>query len=142
MSLVTVIIFAFAACGGGGHDDHDAGSSGGEKGDPMGAPADPADADRVIEVFAKEPNRFDPESIGVKQGETVLFRVTNDGRGLHEFVLGEHVHGEEDDGSVQLAPGETKELAWTFESTGNVEFACFVPGHYESGMHGTISVAS
>ena len=32
--------------------------------------------------------RFSPEKIDVKQGETVRFVVANDGKTLHEFVIG------------------------------------------------------
>ena len=31
-------------------------------------------------------------------------------------------------------------MIWTFTNAGTFEFACLIPGHYESGMHGPISV--
>lgn len=39
---------------------------------------------------------------------------------------------------VFVAPGETAELTWTFPADGTVEFACNMPGHYDSGMMGEI----
>lgn len=45
----------------------------------------------------------------------------------------------DDPNSVLIAPGETKELIWTFAEVGGLEFGCNVPGHYESGMVGTFS---
>jgi len=47
----------------------------------------------------------------------------------------------DDPNSVLLAPGESKELAWKFTKTMKIEFACNVPGHYESGMKGVIRFA-
>jgi uncharacterized cupredoxin-like copper-binding protein len=41
---------------------------------------------------------------------------------------------------VYLKPGETKELIWTFGNVAELEYACNVPGHYESGMHGELRV--
>ncbi len=78
-------------------------------------------------------------------GETVLFRVTNSGHSLHEFVIGPkegHVHGEDGDTAIQVKPGETKELAWTFTEAGHTDFNCYVPGHSEAGMKGTITVSA
>ena len=33
-----------------------------------------------------------------------------------------------------IAPGQSKALTWTFAETGRYQFACHLPGHYESGM--------
>ncbi|GIA66732.1 cupredoxin family protein [Vibrio kanaloae] len=45
-----------------------------------------------------------------------------------------------DPNSVLLAPGETAEIIWTFPSDAELEFACNVPGHYQSGMVGDITI--
>ncbi len=44
-------------------------------------------------------------------------------------------HGEHDEpNSALLESGETTEIIWTFPESGDIEFACNVPGHYEGGM--------
>lgn len=47
----------------------------------------------------------------------------------------------DDANSVLLEHGEDAELIWKFTQSGKMEFACNVPGHYEAGMVGLISVA-
>lgn len=47
----------------------------------------------------------------------------------------------EDPNSVLVEPGQTAELVWTFGEPMELEFACNIPGHYESGMVGTLTVA-
>ena len=47
-----------------------------------------------------------------------------------------------DPNAVYLKPGETKELVWKFENVVELEYACNVPGHYESGMKGRFESAS
>jgi uncharacterized cupredoxin-like copper-binding protein len=43
----------------------------------------------------------------------------------------------DDPNSVLLNPGERKGLVWRFDrELQNLEFACNVPGHYQSGMVG------
>lgn len=44
----------------------------------------------------------------------------------------------EDPNSVLLEPGQSKEIVWKFTEKGNIEFACNVPGHYQSGMYGDV----
>lgn len=44
----------------------------------------------------------------------------------------------DDPNMVMLQPGETKELIWKFTKAMLIEFACNIPGHYESGMQGKI----
>jgi uncharacterized cupredoxin-like copper-binding protein len=120
----------------------------------MGEPADASEATRTIEVEAFD-MAFEPESISVEPGEVVTFEVTNTGEAVHEFFLGDSAmqqeHAEEmaDMGSdmahdepysIRLQPGETKELTWRFADSGEVEFACHEPGHYQAGMHGQINV--
>lgn len=46
----------------------------------------------------------------------------------------------EDPNSVLLEPGKTAEVIWKFSTAENIEFACNVPGHYESGMVGKFSM--
>jgi uncharacterized cupredoxin-like copper-binding protein len=38
-----------------------------------------------------------------------------------------------------MSGGKPEAFVWTFVRTPNLEFACDIPGHYEDGMHGTIS---
>jgi uncharacterized cupredoxin-like copper-binding protein len=44
----------------------------------------------------------------------------------------------DDPNSVLLEPGQSEEVVWTFSEEGNIEFACNVPGHYQSGMYGKV----
>jgi uncharacterized cupredoxin-like copper-binding protein len=51
------------------------------------------------------------------------------------------MHGAMDMPAVTLAPGETRTLVWKAPEQGaSLTFACNVPGHFEAGMHGTLSV--
>lgn len=45
----------------------------------------------------------------------------------------------DDPNSVLLEPGQRKEVIWTFADKGGIEFACNVPGHYQSGMYGDVN---
>lgn len=77
--------------------------------------------------------------------------VTNPGRAVHEFTIGDAAmqkeHADEmaqmgeamahtESNSITLQPGETTQLTWRFGDTGTLEYACHEPGHYEAGMHG------
>ena len=53
----------------------------------FGKPGKAADVTRTIEVTMKE-NFYEPESIGVKAGETIRFKITNKGELVHELNLG------------------------------------------------------
>lgn len=50
-----------------------------------------------------------------------------------------HSHGA-DQGSVLVEPGKSAEIVWKFPKEATLEFACNVPGHYESGMMGPIRI--
>jgi uncharacterized cupredoxin-like copper-binding protein len=41
---------------------------------------------------------------------------------------------------VLVEPGETKEFTWTFSQDTELEFACNLPGRYDSGMMGDLKV--
>lgn len=122
----------------------------------VGGPADADRATRAIELSTKDSMAFDPSSIEVAAGETVTFVVTNTGKSVHEFTLGdaamqrEHAEvmahmpsGMAHDlpNSVSLQPGETKQLTWQFGQVGTLEYACHEPGYYAAGMRGQITVS-
>ncbi len=46
----------------------------------------------------------------------------------------------DDPNSKLLEPGKSAEIVWKFNSDTKLEFACNVPGHYESGMKGDIRI--
>ena len=50
-----------------------------------------------------------------------------------------HSMKHDDPNSVLLEPGQSKEVVWKFSDKGNIEFACNVPGHYQSGMYGDVN---
>ena len=132
---------------GGGHDG----------GMEVGKPGEAAHADREVAVTMRETDDgkmlFEPSSFSFAKGETVKFMITNAGELEHEFVLDtaeRNVHHKEmmakmemehdDPNSVRLDPSASGEVVWTFSNEGTFEFACLIPGHYESGMHGPVAV--
>jgi uncharacterized cupredoxin-like copper-binding protein len=56
----------------------------------------------------------------------------------HSNMPGGHSMKHDDPNSVLVAPGEKKELVWKFSKAVDLEFACNIPGHYESGMVGKV----
>lgn len=109
---------------------------------------------RTIEVRMNDAMRFEPSSIDVRQGEIIRFDVINDGELMHEFVLGtreslaEHAElmkkfpGMEHDEPymAHVAPGESRQIIWRFGDSGMVAFGCLVPGHFDAGMKGVVTV--
>lgn len=53
---------------------------------------------------------------------------------------GGHGMNHDDANSVLVEPGKTGELIWKFSEAKNLEFACNLPGHYDSGMMGPVRV--
>ena len=46
----------------------------------------------------------------------------------------------DDPNNVLVEPGKTAELTWTFKQATGLEFACNLPGHYQAGMVGKLTV--
>jgi uncharacterized cupredoxin-like copper-binding protein len=100
--------------------------------------------------------RFSPDKLDVNQGETVKIIIKNTGSMLHELVIGtkkeldEHAalmlkfqNMEHDEPYMaHVAAGKTGEIIWTFNRTGNFDFACLIAGHYQTGMVGKIAVSA
>lgn len=121
---------------------------------PWGIAGDADDARRTITLDMADSMRFTPESLRIQRGETVRLRVANKGQIMHEIVLGtqasldEHAqmmlkfptmeHGEPY--MAHVPPGQSGELVWKFNRAGSFDFACLIPGHYQAGMRGTITV--
>jgi len=121
-----------------------------------GATEENGEGVRTIEISAFDDLRFEPAEIEVAAGEVVRFVVTNEGELKHEFILGAEEtqmmhegemgeggsmeHGGSELPAISLAAGETREATVTFDEPGTVLFGCHVPGHYDAGMVGTVTV--
>ena len=72
----------------------------------LGKPANPAQAGRTIAVRMLETDDgamlFEPSSIAVKRGETVLLDIRNDGELEHEFVMDEQEAIQEHKGLIAV----------------------------------------
>lgn len=126
-------------------------------------PGKPA-AGRTIDVTMSE-FTFSPRTITVRPGETVTLKFTNVGSLEHEFMAGRapvagrgyaedwlkravpglanHTHP----GEEHLGEGIRVSADWGHrvtlvvpEEKGTYEFGCFITGHYEAGMRGSIVV--
>ena len=99
---------------------------------------------RVVQIIATSRLRFVPETVIVKQGETVTFEVTSVGPITHEFMVGPAADVAADTpGTPEIADigmMQRRSLTYTFDGPGPFAFACHAPGHYEAGMLGTIAV--
>ena len=143
-ALLLAALTLAAACGGGGAP----------------APSGPRTVEITISEFS-----FSPSVLTLQAGETVLLKLHNVGKLEHEFMAGRaatpskgyaedwlakaapalapHTHG----GEVHLGEGVRVSADWYStlklvvpQEPGRYEFGCFVAGHYEAGMKGTLIV--
>ena len=123
----------------------------------FGEPAMATATTRTINVTMKDLN-FEPATLSVHKGEIIHFVITNTSAIDHEFVLGDSAtqmehRGEmvamvnsgqsmmhDDPNGVSVAANKTSTLTWKFTRSGAFEYDCNIPGHYEQGMKGVISV--
>jgi uncharacterized cupredoxin-like copper-binding protein len=119
-----------------------------------GIAGDAKSATRTVTLVMDDNMRFTPDKLAFKQGETVRFVIRNQGKLLHELVIGTkpelEAHAammmkfpgmEHDEPYMAHVPtGKSSDLVWTFNRTGEFDFACLIAGHYQAGMVGKISV--
>ena len=119
-----------------------------------GIAGDARDVQRTLDVRMGDNMRFQPGDLTVRRGETLRLRVHNDGKAMHEFVIGTPAenarHAElmvkfpnmehDEPYMAHVPPGQMREIVWTFNRPGRFEFACLIAGHYQAGMKGLITV--
>jgi len=66
--------------------------------------------------------------------------IDHDVMNMDHSAMGMPDHQHDDFNSVLVEPGDTQELVWTFAEATGLEFACNVPGHYDSGMMGDVTI--
>jgi uncharacterized cupredoxin-like copper-binding protein len=156
--LLAAAILAASAGSALGHGDKSHASKGVDyskaKQTPFGRAADPQRAKRTVRVQMSDQMRFDPAEITVKRGEVVRFVPVNKGQVMHEMVLGTMAdlkrHAEmmkkhpgmahDEPHMAHVAPGKQGVMGWQFTSAGEFFYACLIPGHFEAGMIGKVTV--
>lgn len=121
---------------------------------PWGIAGDREQISRTIEIGMSDQMRFSPDQLEIKQGETIRFVHRNQGKMMHEFVLGTRkeldAHAammakfpgmqHDEPYMAHVGPGQGGEIIWTFNRAGEFDFACLIAGHYQAGMVGKIRV--
>jgi len=126
-----------------------------------GGDEEPAGDARRIEIDMVD-NAYRPDAVEVAAGERVTFVFSNEGEVVHEAYVGtaedQEAHAEEmaggDDGghdmedmddvggrALEVEPGDTSELTYTFADAGEYVIGCHQPGHYEAGMSLAVEIA-
>jgi len=109
---------------------------------------------KTVEIGMSDEMRFSPDVITIKKGDVVMFKHSNNGQLMHEFVLGTTASLEEhaemmkkfpemehsEPYMVHVEPGKTGQVVWQFTEEGEFSFACLIPGHYDAGMTGKVIV--
>jgi uncharacterized cupredoxin-like copper-binding protein len=107
--------------------------------------------ERTVDITIHH-SRFLPANIEVAPGTTVRFVLHNTDPIDHEFILGDeqvqlvHEQGAEAHhpprpGEVSVPAGETVVTIYTFpETPGELIFGCHLPGHYDFGMRGAVTI--
>ena len=106
---------------------------------------------RTVELTVHH-SRFSLEELRVRPGETIRFVLRNTDPIPHELIVGdqslqdvheagtESHHGDRP-GEVSVAPGATAVTTYRFGAAGGrLLFGCHLPGHWDYGMKGTITV--
>src|SRR5262245_61059097 len=122
-----------------------------------GAPGDPQKPSRTIEIIMTDgpgTMSYTHNKITVRKGEQIKFVLKNTGSLPHEFLLDSLANNakhkiemqknpemeHDDPNGKRLEPSKSAEILWRFTKAGTFEFACLIPGHYETGMKGIVVV--
>lgn len=122
-----------------------------------GEPGDPKKPFRTVEIIMTDgpgTMTYSPNKIEVRKGEQIKFVLRNTGYLAHEFLLDSFENNakhkiemeknpemeHDDPNGKRVEPKKSAEVLWRFTKAGTFEFACLIPGHYETGMKGTIVV--
>jgi uncharacterized cupredoxin-like copper-binding protein len=123
---------------------------------PWGIAGDLNGVKRTVTLTMDDKMRFTPDALSFKEGETVRFIVKNQGKLLHEMVIGTRAEldahaammekfpkmAHDEPYMAHVDPGKQGGLVWTFNRPGDFEFACLVAGHFAAGMKGRIKVTA
>jgi len=77
------------------------------------------------------------------QGKLFTAGMNHDGMnhdGMDHGQMNHGDHGHDAGNTVLVQPGQRAELTWTFRQSAPIEFACNVPGHYQAGMVGPLTI--
>lgn len=111
--------------------------------------ATPDDGSVTIDVDLDDSFHITPAKMTVTAGVPIHFVVTNSGATEHTFFIGsdqeqkqrEALKGEPGaDRFLDVPPGETLTLSYTFDQPGKTIAGCTIPGHYSAGMKASITV--
>lgn len=105
-----------------------------------GGEAAPTKYDREIEIGAEDYTFTGLDRVTISKGETIEFKMTNNGKEQHEFEVFKP------DGEVlgeigPTATGQAGEVILAFEETGTYKVVCGIEDHEERGMVGTFTVS-
>jgi uncharacterized cupredoxin-like copper-binding protein len=159
IATFTATVFSVSTASAFAHGDaaHTPGSASAPKEQkPWGVAGDVKSATRTVTLSMSDNMRFSPDKLSFRQGETVRFVIRNQGKLLHELVIGTKpeldAHAammvkfpgmEHDEPSTAHVPaGKSGGLVWTFNRAGEFDFACLIAGHYQAGMVGKITVTA
>ena len=113
------------------------------------------EVNRTIAISMGDDMKFKPEKINIKVGETIRFEIKNNGKLLHEMVIGTKQvldkHAEMMAKASQIwsmmsriwrmyRPVKMVKLFGNSIEPGTFDFACLIAGHYQAGMVGKIEV--
>jgi uncharacterized cupredoxin-like copper-binding protein len=122
-----------------------------------GEPGDPKQPFRVVEIMMTDgpgTMSYKPNKIQVRKGEQIKLILKNVGMVDHEFLIDSFANNakhkkemeknpemeHDEPNGARLKPNTTTEILWRFSKAGTFEFACLIPGHYDTGMKGTFVV--
>jgi uncharacterized cupredoxin-like copper-binding protein len=152
LAIAAIVILAAPAAAGCGGDDQ---GGGGQATTPEPTTTQttthPAAAGRALTIRMTE-FAFDPKDTSAKAGK-VTITAPNDGNVVHELVLlktdedpaalpkkGDEVDESTSVGEIaDVEPGSTKKATFKL-APGKYAMVCALPGHYEGGMYGSLTV--
>jgi uncharacterized cupredoxin-like copper-binding protein len=152
LAIAAIVILAAPVAAGCGSDDE---GDGGQAATPQPTATQttmqPAAASRALTIRMTE-FAFDPKETSAKAGK-VTITAPNDGKVVHELVLlktdkdpaalpkkGDEVDESTSVGEIaDVEPGSTKKATFKL-AAGKYAMVCALPGHYQGGMYGSLTV--
>jgi uncharacterized cupredoxin-like copper-binding protein len=146
-----LILGAPVAVGCGGDDNGDGGQAAAPSATTTQTATQQPAASRALTIRMTE-FAFDPDDVVAERGK-VTITAPNDGKVVHELVLlktdadpaklpkkGDEVDESTSVGEIaDVEAGSTKKATFTL-APGKYAMVCALPGHYEAGMYGSLTV--